>query len=143
MSQKTLTLRIVTPEQTIVDKPVRSVRFTGVDGEYGVLANHAPLMTAMKPGPLRYVEEDGDHEDIVLTDGFAEMLNNVLTIVCEAGEKAAEIDVERARAAEQRAREKLAQRGSLDSEQVLRAEAALRRALARQLGARRMGRADI
>lgn len=141
---KTLRLRIVTPERTIVDEQVNSVRLHGVDGDYGILANHAPMMTACEPGVLTYTPPDGAPVDLLVTDGFAEVRDNVLTIVCEAGESVGAIDVERARAAEQKAREMLKDRASLASEEVIRAEAALRRALARQLGAgRARGRADM
>lgn len=142
----TLRLRIVTPERTILDEDVRSVQFMGIDGAYGILANHAPLMTACEPGVLSYEREGGDGDGLVITDGFVEMRNNTLTVVCESGEELHSIDVERAREAERKARELLADRASLASEEVIRAEAALRRSLARQFGANRArggGRADV
>ncbi len=142
---KTLRLRIVTPERTILDEQVVSLRFHGINGDYGILANHAPMMTATEPGVLSYDGEDGQRVNLVLTDGFAEVRDNVVSIICEAGENAVEVDVERARKAEQRARERLADRASLASEDVIRAEASLRRAMARQLGVGRRagGRADM
>ncbi len=141
---KTMHLRIVTPQEVLLDEDVRSVQFMGIDGSYGILPGHAPLMTATEPGVVTIKYEDDRREELMVSDGFAEMRNNTLTLVCEAGTFAEKIDLERARAAEARAREHLAQRGSLSSEELLRAEAALRRALVRQrLGRRRGGTGSI
>ena len=134
---KLMHLRIVTPQEVLLDEEVRSVQFTGVDGSYGILPGHAPLMTATEPGAVTIQYGDGREEQLAVTDGFAEMRANVLTLVCEAGEKAEEIDLERALAAEGRARERLSQRGSMSSEELLRAELALRRAVMREKVSRR------
>ena len=81
-------LRVVTPMNTVIDRKVTSVQFMGVDGSYGILANHAPLMTATKPGIVTIQETDGSKLEMLVTDGFAEMRNNVLSLICEAGETA-------------------------------------------------------
>ncbi len=125
-------LRVVTPERTVIDRPVTYVQFTGLDGGYGILANHAPLMTAIaQAGTVTVENTDGTREDLFVSDGFAEMQNNVLTIVCEAGEKADEIDLERVKKKEAEAREALAREGKL-SAAAIKAEAALRKALLRE-----------
>jgi F-type H+-transporting ATPase subunit epsilon len=132
-----LHLRIVTPDRTIVDRKVAGVRFLGIDGSYGILPNHAPLMTAIATaGPAQITETDGKTHEMFLSEGFAQMANNVLTLVCEAGEFANEIDLERVKAAEAKAREKMTGLGRLDAE-FIRAEASLRKALAREMLARR------
>jgi F-type H+-transporting ATPase subunit epsilon len=134
-----LHLRIVTPDRTIVDRKVASVRFQGVDGSYGILPHHAPLVTAISgAGNATITELDGTRNDLFVSDGFAQVQNNVLTMVCEAGEFASEIDLERVKAAEAKARERLAGLDRL-SEDFVKAEAALRRALAREMLARRSG----
>ncbi|MCA8954004.1 MAG: ATP synthase F1 subunit epsilon [Planctomycetes bacterium] len=132
-----LHLRIVTPDRTIVDRKVKEVEFQGIDGGYGILPNHAPMMTAIaEAGTVKIVEADGSTKELFASDGFAQMQHNVLTLVCEAGEFATEIDLERVKAAEQKARERLAGLDRL-SEEYLKAEASLRKALARELLARR------
>ena len=136
---KTFRLRIVSPDQVVFDGDVQSVRFMGLDGSYGILANHAPLMTATRPGLLKYRTPDGVDQELLITDGFAEMVGNVLTLAAEAGERVQDIDVARAREAEARARDLLANRAALASEDVLKAEAALRRALLRQVAGQRAG----
>lgn len=132
-----LHLRIVSPDRTVVDRKVAGVRFLGVDGGYGILPNHAPLLTAIaSAGTVQITELDGKQVDLFVSDGFAQVQDNVLTLVCEAGEFAHEIDLDRVRAAEQKAREKLAGLDRLSAEYV-KAEAALRRATMRELLARK------
>ena len=132
-----LHLRVVTPDRVLVDRDVRAVTFQGVDGSYGILPRHAPLMTAVAhAGAVRVTEADGSRTEMFASDGFAQMQNNVLTIVCQSGELVAEIDLERVKRAEQRAREKLAGLDKL-SEEYLKAEASLQRALMRELLSRR------
>jgi F-type H+-transporting ATPase subunit epsilon len=134
-----LHLRIVTPDRVLHDCKVRSVSFMGVDGSYGILPRHAPLITATQPGIAQITHEDGRVEKLFLSDGFAEVRDNTLTFVCEAGESAREIDYARAKAAEERARKELAE--AAPEGDVLReeAEAALRRAVLRQMLAGRGG----
>jgi F-type H+-transporting ATPase subunit epsilon len=132
-----LHLRIVTPDRTIVDRKVAGVRFQGIDGGYGILPNHAPLMTAIAhAGAALVTELDGRKLEMFVSDGFAQVQNNVLTLVCEAGEFAHEIDLARVKAAEQKAREKMAGLDRLSAD-FIKAEASLRKALLREMVARR------
>ena len=137
--ERELHLRIVTPDRTIIDRKVKEVTFLGVDGSYGVLPNHAPMMTAVShAGTVSIKETDGSTKELFASDGFAQMQNNVLTLVCEAGEFAAEIDLERVKKAEETAREKLAGLDRLSAE-FIKAEAQLKKALAREMLVRRSG----
>jgi F-type H+-transporting ATPase subunit epsilon len=132
-----LHLRIVTPDRTIVDRKVAGVRFQGIDGGYGILPNHAPLMTAIaQAGTAEVTELDGRKSELFVSDGFAQVQHNVLTLVCEAGEFAHEIDVARVKAAEQKAREKMAGLDRLSADYI-KAEASLRKAMLREMLARR------
>ncbi|CAE7949540.1 atpC [Symbiodinium sp. KB8] len=137
--ERELHLRIVTPDRTIIDRKVKEVTFLGVDGSYGVLPNHAPLMTAVsQAGTVSIKETDGSTKNLFASDGFAQMQNNVLTLVCEAGEFATEIDLERVKQAEETARAKLAGLDRLSSE-FIKAEAQLKKALAREMLVRKSG----
>jgi F-type H+-transporting ATPase subunit epsilon len=132
-----LHLRVVTPDRTIVDRKVAGVAFTGVDGRYGILPHHAPLLTAIAhAGSVEVTELDGKRSAMFASDGFAQVQNNVLTLVCEAGEFAHEIDIDRVKRAEQKAREKMAGLDRLSAD-FLQAEASLRKALVREMVARR------
>ena len=83
-----LHLRVVTPDRTVIDRRVRSVQFMGLDGSYGILPHHAPLMTATQPGIVTIEHTDGRREEMLVTSGFAEVRNNVLSLICQAGERA-------------------------------------------------------
>ena len=133
----TLTLRVITPDRIPLDRSVASVRLPGLDGSIGVLPRHAPMIAALDAGLLRYRTEPGGPEQVLfVSGGFAEVRGDTLRVVSEAGEKPEEIDEERAREAEKRARERLSVKRAPTGEggepiDWLRAEAALRRSLMR------------
>ncbi|MFN0243714.1 MAG: F0F1 ATP synthase subunit epsilon [Planctomycetota bacterium] len=131
-SGNSLTLRIITPERIALDEHVDSVRIPGLDGSIGILPRHAPMVAALDTGLLRYKQRGAEHV-LFVSGGFAEVRANTVRVVCEAGERPADIDPERARAAEKRARERLDAARSTQGEPIdlVRAEAALRRALMR------------
>lgn len=125
------TLRVITPDRIVLDTTVTSVQIPGVDGLIGIMPRHAHMVAAIDVGPLTYVE-GGVRKAIFVAQGFAEVRNNTLRVVCEAGELPEEIDEERAREAEKRARERMSHIRAGEGVDVLRAEMALRRALMRQ-----------
>ena len=131
-----LTLRVITPDSIVLDTQASQVRIPGVDGAIGILARHAPMVAALDVGLLLY-QSGGKDESLFVSGGFAEVRDNTVRVVSEAGERPDEIDEERAREAEARARKHLDERraggGQID---VLRAEAALRRAQFRLLAKR-------
>lgn len=135
-----LNLRVLTPDHIVVDTVVDAVRLPGLDGSIGVLPRHAHMVAALSEGLLRY-RTGGATTDLFVAGGFAEVRENTLRVLTGASEKVDEIDLERAREAEKRARERLAVRGDVGRREEideLRAEAALRRALMRlQLGGAR------
>ena len=103
----------------------------GSEGYLGVLTDHAPLITGLIPGKLTITEADNRQIDYALSGGFLEVSNNIATILADAIEAPQKIDVERAKKAEQRARERLVRRSDPNID-AARAEAALARALNRQ-----------
>jgi len=133
-------LEIVTPDRVVVSEEVDIVTAPGVEGEFGVLANHAPMISAIKIGPLHY--RVGDKEEwVAISGGFCEVSRNKITFLVEAAEKAYEIDVERALRAKERA-EKRIQAYLARAEEIdyARARAALQRALTRLYVAERAKR---
>jgi F-type H+-transporting ATPase subunit epsilon len=134
MSSK-LTLRVITPDRIVLDAPAESVRVPALDGSMGFLPRHASLVAALDIGTLSW-KDGGKEQKLFVSGGFVEVKQDTVRVVSEAGERPTEIDVERAREAEKRARERLdkggmgggAGGGSID---VLRAELALRRAVER------------
>jgi len=128
MSDKAYRLEIVTPQRKVFSEDVSFLVAPGVEGELGILANHAPLITSLDIGIMR-IQQDSSTIKVVVTGGFMEVRNNRVTVLANAAERAEEIDVARARAAKERAEERLARRTpDID---VLRAELALKRALMR------------
>jgi F-type H+-transporting ATPase subunit epsilon len=126
-----LTVRVITPERIALDTTAESVRIPALDGSMGILPRHARMVAALDVGLLR-IKDRGIELDVFVSGGFAEVRDNTVRVVTEAGERADEIDPERAREAEQRARERLSHiADSASAIDVLRAEAALHRALVR------------
>ncbi|MBL8857303.1 MAG: F0F1 ATP synthase subunit epsilon [Planctomycetes bacterium] len=128
----TLTLRVITPDKIALDASVASVVIPGADGQIGILPRHAPMISALNAGLLRYTV-DGRKSVLFVTGGFAEVRGETVRVVTEAGEKPEEIDEARAKEAEKRARARIAAGKTAEGDPVdlLRAEAALRRALLR------------
>jgi len=127
-----LTLRVITPDAIVLDEVADTVVFPASDGLMGVLPKHAPMVAALASGDLKYSRGGAEHH-LFVSGGFAEVRNDTLRVITEASEPPSAIDVERAREAAERARERLKQRKTPGPESfdLLRAEAALRRALAR------------
>ena len=122
-------LQIVTAGGVVFDRMVREITVPLSDGSAGILADHAPMMGAVTDGVVTCAF-DGGEEAVAVGLGVLNVVDNEVTILVRAAEIAEDIDLARAEAAERRARERLAQKGSeLDAS---RAEAALHRAIARQ-----------
>jgi len=129
-----LTVRVITPDAIVLDTTASAVQLPGLDGLIGVLPRHAPMVAALSEGAMTYTEGGGQKTGMFVAGGFAEVRENTVRIVSQASEAPTEIDVERASRAAERARDRLRERrveaGSVEFD-VLRAEAALRRALVR------------
>jgi F-type H+-transporting ATPase subunit epsilon len=107
------TLDVVTPERIMLSEDVTQTIAPGSDGELGILANHAPLMTSLKPGEVKATLADGRTiAHIVISGGFMEVAageNGRTTILADSAERADEIDVTRAEADLEVARRMLAE----------------------------------
>ena len=100
-------LSVLTPERPVFEKDVVSIVAPGSEGYLGVLAHHAPLITALAPGKLTITDPDGHVEEYAVSGGFLEVGGNEAILLADTIEAASEVDVERARRAEERARERL------------------------------------
>ncbi len=122
-------LKIITPERTVLEtENVRHVLLPAEDGQLGILPRHMPILCSLQVGRMR-VDLPDESVHLATSGGFAEVLNDRITVLADTAEKAVEIDVERARRARQRAEERLRKREEhLD---LARARAALARALNR------------
>lgn len=128
---KTFKLTIATPAGWVADEEAESLTVPGVDGYLGILANHAPLMTAIDIGKLSYRDYSGYDHILAVTGGFLEVSDNVVTIIADSAEEGDCIDIDRAKQALERARERLHDAVSDPDIDTERARAAYRRALNR------------
>ena len=122
------TLKIITPDRVFYEAPVKMVEFNTTEGEIGVLKGHIPMTVIVKPGVLTITTDQGE-KLAALHAGFAEILQEQVTILAEIIEWPREIDKERAEDAKERAEERL--RSKSPETDIARAETALLRAMAR------------
>jgi F-type H+-transporting ATPase subunit epsilon len=101
---KKIHLKIVTPDQVLLDKEVESVSIPTVEGEITVLPGHLPILAGMKPGELK-IKEDKKEEFFSVMRGVAEVDGKNITILTDAAEHADDIDEERAAEAAKAAKE--------------------------------------
>jgi F-type H+-transporting ATPase subunit epsilon len=120
-------LQILTPEKTAFDGEAESVLAPGESGVFEVLKDHAPILAALAPGDVRVVSEKKELHFHV-GQGFLEFNHNRGVILADSAERPGEINLARARAAQERARKRLAQSGV----NFARAQKALMRALSRE-----------
>jgi F-type H+-transporting ATPase subunit epsilon len=122
-------LRLVTPVRLLLDEEVDEVTAPGVLGEFGVLPNHIAFLTLLAPGEMSS-KQGAKNSRLAIGGGYAEVLNNVMTVLADAAEFAEEIDIDRARRAKEQAEKRINSLISEEREFAL-CEAALKRALAR------------
>lgn len=126
---ETLRLRVVTAERLLLDEEVDEVSAPGTVGEFGVLPNHVAFLSSLYPGRLSY-KRGSQARLLAVGGGFAEVADNVMTVLADSAEFADEINVERARAALHAAEEHLKTLAVTDPA-FAEAETARRRAQAR------------
>ncbi len=129
MAQQTIKLEIVTPEKYVISQDVKIVMAPGTLGEFGILPNHTPFLSSLETGKVHFRDLQDKEHVVFISGGFAEALPDRVTILAETAEIREKIDIDRAKAAYERAKERLA--SSDDSIDKERARAALVRAVAR------------
>jgi len=117
---------IVSQDRQVFSGEADMVIVPGMQGEMGILPNHAPLLSTLKFGILR-VRYKGQEQVFTVAGGFIEVQPDVVTVMADAAENVQEIDISRAEAAKRRAEEILKQGPPPDSDSYLKLEAALRR----------------
>src|SRR5687768_12495562 len=105
---KEFSLSIVAPDRAVIDdEPVTSVIVPGIEGYIGVLAGHAPVIAALKPGLLEYVDARDQRNFVAVSGGFAEVANDKVTVLADTAERSKDIDLSRAEQALENARRAL------------------------------------
>ena len=123
----TFSIEIVTPTRVITEENVSYLRCPGIDGSFGVMAGHTDGIIALSVGEVK-VEIDNKEKWIATSGGFADISSEKVLLLLETAEQSFEIDVERAKTAMKRAKDRIDDKGKID---VFRAEAALIRAINR------------
>ena len=123
-------LEIATAGGSVYDDMVSYVELPFSGGSVGVLKDHAPMLGAVEDGVVTARKENGATEFIAVNLGVANVVHNEVTLLVRTAERAENIDLPRAEAAEKRARDRLAERGA--NLYVKRAQIALHRSLTRQ-----------
>ena len=121
-------LKIISPDEMFYEGEADFLEFTSVEGGMGVYKNHIPLTTILEPCVMN-IHNGTEVKKAAILGGFLEILQDKITVLAEDAQWPDEIDVDRAKEAKKRAEERLSQNGpNMD---VRRAQAALKRAIAR------------
>ncbi len=129
MAKDLLALKIITPDRLFFEGSAQMVEMNTTEGEIGVYPKHIPMTVIVRPGILNIYEESGEVKKAALHSGFAEILPERITILAEIVEWPEEIDAQRAEKAKARAEKRI--RTKAEGIDIMRAEAALHRALTR------------
>lgn len=108
----TFPLELVTPERLLFSEEVQAVRAPGIEGSFGVLAGHAPLLTELTTGLIKITLANGSEEMIATDGGFMQVSREKVIILADWAQRASEIDLEHARAEAERAKKLLEVPGS-------------------------------
>ena len=133
MAENKLQLSIVTPERLVLDEDVDQVNVPGVEGDLGILYDHAPLLTPMRPGRFSYElsgEKGREAIHMIVSGGYLEVTDNRVIVLAEAVEFLDEIDKERAKASLMKAEEALSNT-DLSDDEFIETQNRLFRAIAR------------
>lgn len=125
----TFQLEIVVPDKAFYSGDVQELVVKTPDGEIGILKGHIPMVVTVSVGPVK-IKKDDKWIYAFISEGFMEVTAHKTVILADSAEWPEEIDVERAKAAEERARNRL--KTQLDQIEYTRSQAALQRALWRQ-----------
>ena len=76
-------LEIITPESKLFEGEVTSVKFPGTDGEFGVLNNHAPIISTLTKGSIVVIDNNNESKNFDINGGVIEMQNNKIIVLAE------------------------------------------------------------
>lgn len=124
----TFLLEVLTPDRNFFAGEIEELIVETPNGQMGVLKDHIPMVVAVAIGPIK-IKKDGEWLEAVLSEGFMEVKHDKTIILCDSAEWPNEIDINRAKAARERARERL--ESQLSNVEYIRSQAALQRALSR------------
>ena len=121
-------LSIISPDRVFTEGEAEFLEFTSTEGELGIYAQHIPLTTILETCVMK-IHNEGQVKQAAILGGFVEILKDKITVLAEDAQWPDDIDVARAKAAKKRAEDRLT--AKQEGTDMLRAEAALKRAIAR------------
>ena len=127
--ERTFGLHIVASDKDFYSGRGKKIVLPMKDGEICILPRHSDLMIAIVPGEMRFETADGEQRTAIVGGGFAQIINNRVTVLADSVERPEDIDVKRAQEAKERAEEQLRQKQSIEEYYISRA--ALARAMSR------------
>lgn len=137
-ADNTFFLVIKTPEKQFYSQPAEELIVETPDGEIGILTGHQPMIVAVSIGPIR-IKVSGEWKDAVVSEGFMEVNQEMAVMLVDTAEWPEEIDINRAKRAEERAQERL--QGQLSHLEYVKSQAAMQRAASRlQVSSHRHGK---
>ena len=128
---KSVQCDVVCAEEAVFSGKVQMVSLTGSEGDLGITPGHAPLLTAIKPGPISMRLESGEEQTLYISGGFIEVQPQHITVLSDTAIRADDLDESQAEAARQEAENQLSEKGadfdySLASARLAEAVAQLR-----------------
>ena len=127
--ERTFGLHIVASDKDFYSGRGKKIVLPMKDGAICILPRHSDLMIAIVPGEMRFETADGEQRTAIVGGGFAQIINNRVTVLADSVERPEDIDLKRAQEAKERAKEQLRQKQSIEEYYISRA--ALARAMSR------------
>ena len=127
-------LSVVAPDRTVFEDEVESVVLPGVEGYLGIQSNHEPMLVALRPGIIEYMDRNNQRSFVSVSGGFTEISDNSVIVLAQDAQRATEIDVAEAEKALEEARRAL--RGEASSMTAQQATEEIERAMVRIKAAR-------
>lgn len=91
---KLMTIDIVTPEKRIFEGKIKELVAPGTDGEFGILPEHAPFATALEPGVVTLIKENGERDMLAVSGGYIEVTRDKVVLLVESAEREGEVDLD-------------------------------------------------
>ncbi|WP_054674565.1 F0F1 ATP synthase subunit epsilon [Parasalinivibrio latis] len=119
MAALTFHLDVVSAENKLFSGRAETIQVTGSEGELGIFPGHTPLLTAIKPGMVRIIKQNGQEEIIYLSGGLLEVQPSTVTVLADTAIRGNELDQAKAEEAKRRAEERIHnQHGDMDFAQA-------------------------
>jgi len=129
MYMSTFSLKVIASDKIFFEGRAEVLIIPGIDGESAILAHHENMVLAINVGDMKFRLEDNTWVNAVVGRGFAQVMNNRVSVLVDTVERPEDIDAARAQEALERAKEQLRQKQSLHDFRI--SQASMARAMSR------------